>query len=108
MSGWKLVTRELYAAGKPMQRDDFSQHAGGSDPYKGLRDAKRLGMVQVTGAKHLWLWEITPEGRAWVEGRLALIVPPSKSTTGGRAAGTQLRPVATWLMALPRMNEVRL
>jgi hypothetical protein len=108
MSGWKLVTRELYAAGKPMRREDFSPHSCGADPYKGLRDAKRLGMVQVTGAAHLWLWEITPEGKAWAEGRLALIVPPSKSNTGGRAAGTRLRAVATWLKALPGTNEVRL
>jgi hypothetical protein len=109
MSGWKLVTRELYAAGRPMKRVEFDHGADGADPYKGLRDARRMGLVRsIRQSKFQWVWEITPEGRAWVEGRLALIVPPSKSNTGGRAAGTRLRAVATWLKALPGTNEVRI
>ena len=101
MSGWKLVTRELYAAGRPMKRVEFDHGADGADPYKVLRDARRMGLVRsIRQSKFQWVWEITPEGRAWVEGR-AELAPQ-------RRDGKPRPLVATWLMALPTNNEVRL
>lgn len=102
MSGWKLVTRELHEAGRPMQRQEFSHAADGSDPYKGLRDAKALGMVRAVKRKYQWLWEITEQGREWAEGRLEVVyLKPMKQ--GGKRT-----PAATWLAQLPKTNEVRI
>jgi hypothetical protein len=101
MSGWKLVTRELYAAGRPMQRTEFAQDASGADPYKGLRDARRMGLVRsIRRSKFQWVWEITDAGRAWVEGR-AELAPQ-------RRDGKPRPLVATWLMQLPATNEIRI
>jgi hypothetical protein len=100
MSGWKLVTRELYAAGRPMQRTEFAQDASGADPYKGLRDARRLGLVRATRHHFTHVWEITPQGGAWVEGR-AELAPQRRN-------GKPRPLVATWLMQLPATNEIRL
>jgi hypothetical protein len=100
MSGWKLVTRELYAAGRPMQRVEFDHGADGADPYKGLRDARKFGLVRATRHHFTHVWELTPQGRAWVEGR-AELAPQRRN-------GKPRPLVATWLMQLPATNEIRI
>lgn len=101
MSGWKLVTRELYAAGRPMQRGEFSYDSSGADPRKALIDAKELGLVRsVRRSKFQWWWELTEAGRACAEGRAEL----TPQTRKGKPRSL----VATWLMQLPGTNEVRL
>lgn len=100
MSGWKVVTRELYAAGRPLKRVEFEQHASGADPYKSLRDAKKHGLVRSVRRHFTHVWELTDAGRAWVEGRAELA--PQKRN------GKPRKIVATWLMQLPATNEIRM
>lgn len=100
MSGWKLVTRELYAAGRPLQRVEFHHDASGADPYKSLSAARRRGLVRSVRCHFTHVWELTPAGRAWVEGRAEL---------GAQKRDGKPRPlVATWLMQLPATNEIRI
>lgn len=100
MSGWKLVTRELYAAGRPLKRTEFAHDPNGADPYKGLRDARKFGLVRSVRCHFTHVWEITSAGRAWVEGRAEL--------GAQKRDGQPRKIVATWLMPLPATNEIRI
>lgn len=48
-------------------------------------------------------WVLTPLGRDWCEGRVAIV-----GVQINRLGGPVLRPVATWLKALPRPGEIKL
>ena len=100
MSGWKIVTRELYAAGRPLKRTEFAHDPNGADPYKGLRDARKFGLVRSVRCHFTHVWELTDAGRAWVEGR-AELAPNQRD-------GQPRKIVATWLMPLPATNEIRI
>lgn len=70
MSGWKIATRELYAAGKPLRADQFTLNATASDPARALHDARMLGLVESRRHHYTWAWHLTERGRDWCEGRV--------------------------------------
>jgi hypothetical protein len=102
MSGWRLVTRELYNASKPMLRADFAENKVGGEVETSLRYAKALGLVESRRPGLRNVWSITDKGRDWCEGRISIqhIKP--------RSQGGKWTACATWLAALPGRNEVRL
>jgi hypothetical protein len=91
MSAWKIVTRELYAAGKPMLRTEFAQNDCGSNPYQALREAKALGLVECKRHAYTYRWHLTDKGRGWAEGSIRIRIPKPMSQGGKRQA------VATWI-----------
>jgi DNA-binding CsgD family transcriptional regulator len=68
MSGWKIVTRELHAAGRPLLRVEFAQNSAGSNPYEALKAAKALGFVEPVRHAYTYRWRLTDKGRAWAAG----------------------------------------
>lgn len=103
MSGWLEAVREVYSAGG---KTTAGQMVAPLDDIKIAR-AKGFLMPGLKG-KGPHAVEITQRGIDLIEGRVTMRTPRVPSTNGGRAPGTHKRMVATWLMALPRTNEVRL
>ena len=108
MSGWKIITRKLYDAGKPMPArkiDDGYCTYGGL--FSALREARDIGMIvntlRGTNGHDGGRWAITPMGIDWAEGRIEVCRPH-----WDRGSTRAHRPVATWLKALPRAGEIRL
>lgn len=98
MSAWRLVTIELHERGPLLT----SQFLSVPDAGRTLFDALQRGLVQ---RAHDRRWSTTPLGTALATRRVVFRVP----FVGGaqhRQKGTTLRPVATWLSALPYPNEV--
>jgi hypothetical protein len=91
MSGWKIVTRELYAAGQPLRRVEFAQDASGSNAYEGLRDAKALGLVECKRHAYTYRWHLTDKGKAWAEGGIRVRIPKPMNQGGKRQVA------ATWI-----------
>ena len=115
MSGWRVVTKDLYAAGGgPLHPHKFDRCATSHGAlYAGLARAKELGLVENTvsgwGNAANGRWALTQRGIDWCEGRIELVCPkegPSEKV--GRKVGSGMRPVATWLKALPRAGEIQL
>lgn len=100
MSVWRLVTFELYERG-PLRT---AQLMTAGDTARGLHDASQRGLVKRMADSR---WCVTTLGVALATRRIVFRVP----FVGGephRQKGTTLRPVATWLSALPYANEIRL
>lgn len=94
MSAWKLIAKELYAAGHPLASTEF-MHGSRRDAF----EAAKRGIVQRAngtraerGGNAQTLWELTPLGREWCEGRAM----PEYRRPGGYCW------IATWLRALPQ------
>lgn len=103
MSGWFLALREVYDAGGKTRSGDMLAKLDDIT----IARSKGLLMPSKRGfGPHAV--EITQRGADLIEGRLALIAPYVPSDTGGRAPNSARRLVATWLMAMPRTNQVRL
>lgn len=93
MSAWRLIARELYQTGRQMASTEFMDGT-----RRDVFEAAKRGIVQRAngtraerGGNVQTLWELTPLGRDWCEGRA---VPEYR-----RPGGYQW--VATWLRALP-------
>ena len=115
MSGWRVVTKDLYAArGGPLHPRKFERaELTQCTLYAGLARAKELGLMVCTtnsrGSTCRGRWKLTPRGIDWCEGRIELVCPRTgPSGQAGRKAGSGMRPVATWLKALPRAGEIQL
>ena len=92
MSEWLEATREVYKAGGRLMPCKATQ------PHSGYTEARRRGFIApVNRGGTPKPAVITQRGIDLIEGRMATIRTPRK-----------VRLVATWLMALPRTNEVRL
>jgi len=107
MSGWRAIVGELYAqGGGPLPSSKFDVLDSGRPSALGR--AQELGLIRQAGREpkgkgtgmRVHLWVLTQKGRAYVEGRYALV-------PGARANGPA-RFVATWLAALPPRNAIRL
>ena len=103
MSDWLEAIRDVYNAGGELMPCKALQ------PHEAFYRARILGFLEPGGmggppkpAK------ITQRGIDLIEGRVTMRTPFVPSGGKGRAQGTHRRLVATWLMALPRTNEVRL
>lgn len=95
MSGWKIVTRELYEAGRPMRADQFTLNAAASDPATALHQARILGLVESRRHHYTWAWHLTDKGRAWCEGAITVKHVRPMSQGGKRAlCATWLAPIA--------------
>ena len=103
MSDWLEATREVYNAGGEL----LPRHA--LQPCEAFTRARHLGFIEPAklGGKPKPA-KITQRGIDLIEGRITMRTPYVPAVNGGRAPGTHRRMVATWLMALPRTNEVRL
>lgn len=92
MSGWKVLVRSLDdKGGGPLPRAAFD--SGTTAGRYALDVAKKRGLIRHVRRAYWSLWELTPLGREWCEGR-------KEVTKHGSAA--------TWLHALPRAGEIRL
>lgn len=94
MSAWKIVTRELYAAGRPMRADEFPQNWAASDPARALHQARILGLVEVKRHHYTWAWHLTQHGRDWCAGLVEIRYLKPMNRGGRRRIG------ATWLAPL--------
>ena len=103
MSDWLEATREVYKAGGVITPRRMYQ------PLAAITRARERGLLEPgkMGGRQFAV-RITQRGIDLIEGRLTLRVPYVASGRHGRAPGSGKRLVATWLMALPRTNEVRL
>ena len=103
MSDWLEATREVYSAGGQIMTRKMYQ------PLAAITRARERGLLEPgkVGGREFAV-RITQRGIDLIEGRLTLRVPYVPRQGAGRAPGTHRRLVATWLMALPRTNEVRL
>lgn len=103
MSDWLEATREVYAAGGELMPHKATQ------THEAYYRARRLGFlapIERGGAPKPA--KITQRGIDLVENRLTMRAMYDAKNRIGRAPNSQQRMVATWLMALPRTNEVRL
>lgn len=87
MSNWKLIARELHAAGRPMRWEEM-----GGFSRQDMQRARLMGVVQCVGYPGHYRWALTQVGRDWCEGRAV--------QQYSRPGGYQW--VATWLRALPQ------
>jgi len=103
MSDWLEATREVYNAGGHIMARRMYQ------PLAAITRARERGLLEPgkIGGRQFAV-RITQRGIDLIEGRLTLRVPYVPRQGAGRAPGTHRRLVATWLMALPRTNEVRI
>ena len=103
MSDWLEATREVYAAGGELPQNKATQ------TYEAYWRARSMGFLQPTQRGGIpQPARITQRGIDLIEGRLTMRTPYVPAVSKGRAPNTHRRLVATWLMALPRTNEVRL
>lgn len=103
MSDWLEATREVYAAGGELMPHKATQ------THEAYYRARRLGfLAPIERGGTPKPAKITQRGIDLVEGRLTMRTPYVPTNGKGRAPNTHQRMVATWLMALPRTNEVRL
>lgn len=116
MSGWKIVTAALYdAGGGPVPASEFDRCDMPLSSFRSaIQSAIAHGVMRNTlpstgiGRSLVGLFELTPLGIDWREGRVQI----SYATVGyragskGRPPGTGMRAETTWLKALPRAGEV--
>ena len=113
MSGWRIHLKEIDDLGGWVH---IGALKGGCLTSLGTRKALQYahdhGFLDMRRGKNQnspTHWRITDKGRDLLEGRIRMEVPPYTSPlSAGRAKGSTVRPVATWLMALPRPGEIRL
>lgn len=96
MSRWRIAVKALHEHG-PMTARQLDRLVGGSvaATESGLYQAAGLGLVNSPGrGGQPKPWTLTDKGRAWAEGRLAVV------------AGQHNKPTwrATWLASLPQMS----
>ena len=98
MSGWKIILRELHAAGGgPIKRIDFDRsYAGGFRDYAYNR-LKQFKLVTSKKRGDGWYWELTKLGWDVQEKRAAVVKEPGKSAGNRRdiivATGAALFPM---------------
>ena len=103
MSAWRIITKNLYAAGGgPVHANAFDMPDLSRETFwGGIYRAKELGMIENTvsswGNAARGRWSLTQKGRDWCDGRL-----------GDEYRHRKLCIVATWLKALPRAGEIQL
>ena len=110
MSAWRIITRALYAAGGgPVTTKAFDTCELSHDGFwNGIERAGKLGLIRNTvsgfnGVSATGRWELTDKGRDWCDGRIVVCCP-----IWDRGRTKAHRPVATWLMSLPRPGEIQL
>jgi hypothetical protein len=104
MSAWRALVRNLYEiGGGPAPRRAFDNLPTLSAARGGLNCARDFGLIKARLQTCDWVWTLTDLGRDWCEGRVAIVGVMNKPR--GRPV---LRPVATWLKALPRPGEIKL
>ena len=103
MSGWLIALREVYDAGGQTTAADMVAKL---DDITSARIKGFLTPGHKGAGPHLV--QITQRGIDLIEGRLTLRTLYDAKKRNGRPPDSHRRVVCTWLMALPRTNEVRL
>lgn len=69
MSGWRIVTKELARAGKPMKCSDVADSIGQSpqQAHRALNWARYFGLAD---KQQYGIWHLTDKGRAYVAGEI--------------------------------------
>ena len=74
MSGWKIITRDLYAAGGgPLPRKAFDRHHPGGGSNYAIQRAARLGLIASAKRGLSRDWTITARGIDWCSGRIEIV-----------------------------------
>lgn len=104
MSGWRILVKQLHEiGGGPARRVEFDTLPTLIAGTQALTRAKQLGLIESHIRGYRWKWTLTDLGRDWCEGRVDIV-----GVQISRIGGPVLRPVATWLKALPKPGEIKL
>lgn len=115
MRQWQILFHSMCAAGGgPMPVAAFDNAPSPHTRSSSLTRMLGYGFVEHLARGHGGIvdrgrWAVTPLGWDYFFGRVKVITPHRPGiNTNGRPRGAVNIPVATWLRALPRTNEIRL